>query len=62
MSLDLNSKILQELEMLRKLKMVELAERGYSQSRLGEILGISQSTVSKMMNTKQKPPKAKGDE
>ena len=42
-------KILSELEMIRKIKMIELAERGYSQSKLGNALGISQATVSRMM-------------
>lgn len=46
---DFNEQILAELQMLRKLKMVQLAEAGYSQAKLGEILGLSQQTVSKMM-------------
>jgi len=51
-------KILSELEMIRKIKMIELAERGYSQSKLGGALGISQATVSRMMAGK-KPISAK---
>jgi predicted transcriptional regulator len=47
-------KILAELEMMRKIKMIELAERGYSQSKIGAALGISQATVSRMMATKTK--------
>lgn len=47
-------KILGELEMIRKIKMIELAERGYSQSKIGSALGISQATVSRMMATKGK--------
>lgn len=46
-------KILIELEMIRKIKMIELAERGYSQSKLGNALGISQATVSRMMASKK---------
>ena len=46
-------KILAELEMIRKIKMIELAERGYSQSKLGSALGISQATVSRMMAAKK---------
>lgn len=46
-------KILTELEMIRKIKMIELAERGYSQSKLGNALGISQATVSRMMAGKK---------
>lgn len=53
-------KILTELEMIRKIKMIELAERGYSQSKIGSALGISQATVSRMMATaKKEPPKTK---
>jgi predicted transcriptional regulator len=51
--------ILTELEMIRKIKMIELMEHGYSQSKLGNALGISQATVSRMMagrkSVKEKP-------
>jgi predicted transcriptional regulator len=50
---DTLTKILAELEMIRKIKMIELAERGYSQSKLGSALGISQATVSRMMAPKK---------
>lgn len=50
---DTLKKILSELEMIRKIKMIELAERGYSQSKLGAALGISQTTVSRMMAGKK---------
>lgn len=50
---DTLGKILVELEMIRKIKMIELMERGYSQSKLGDALGISQSTVSRMMAGKK---------
>lgn len=46
-------KILTELEMIRKIKMIELIERGYSQSKLGDALNISQATVSRMMAGKK---------
>ncbi|MDB5425811.1 MAG: hypothetical protein JWQ29_3227 [Phenylobacterium sp.] len=46
---DILKKILSELEMIRKIKMIELMERGYSQSKLGGALGMSQATVSRMM-------------
>jgi predicted transcriptional regulator len=42
-------KILSELEMIRKIKMLEMTDRGHSQSKIGEALGISQATVSRMM-------------
>jgi predicted transcriptional regulator len=41
--------ILKELEMLRKLKLVEFMDRGYSQGDLAKILGVSQPTVSRMV-------------
>jgi predicted transcriptional regulator len=41
--------ILKELEMLRKLKMIELFDKGYSQAQLAQVLGVSQPTVSRMM-------------
>lgn len=56
---DTLKKILAELEMIRKIKMIELAERGYSQSKIGSALGISQATVSRMMATKSKPSNQK---
>lgn len=46
-------KIHAELEMIRKIKMIELMERGYSQSKLGDALGFSQATVSRMMAGKK---------
>lgn len=46
---DTLKKILVELEMIRKIKMIELAERGHSQSKIGDALGISQASVSRMM-------------
>jgi predicted transcriptional regulator len=46
-------KVLAELEMIRKIKIIELIERGYSQRKLGDALGISQATVSRMMAGKK---------
>lgn len=40
--------ILKELEMIRKLKLAEMSERGYSQYQLAQILGVSQPTISRM--------------
>jgi predicted transcriptional regulator len=41
--------ILKELEMLRKLKILELFDKGYSQSQLAQVLGVSQPTISRMV-------------
>ena len=46
-------KILSELEMIRKIKMIELMERGYSQTKMGNALGVSQASVSRMMAGKR---------
>jgi predicted transcriptional regulator len=40
--------ILKELEMLRKLKIMELFEKGFSQAQLAQALGVSQPTISRM--------------
>jgi predicted transcriptional regulator len=50
---DTLKKILSELEIIRKIKMIELIERGYSQAKLGNVLGLSQATVSRMMASKK---------
>ena len=41
--------ILKELEMLRKLRLLELFDKGYSQARLAQVLGVSQPTISRMV-------------
>jgi predicted XRE-type DNA-binding protein len=41
--------MLKELAMLRKLKMIELFDKGYSQAQLAQALGVSQPTISRMM-------------
>jgi DNA-binding XRE family transcriptional regulator len=46
---NLDDQILKELQMLRKLKMMELSKAGYSQSQMGGALGVSQKTVSRLM-------------
>ena len=45
--------IIKELETLRKLKILELFDKGYSQSELAKALGVSQPTISRMV---PKPP------
>jgi predicted transcriptional regulator len=42
-------KILKELEMLRKLRILEMFDKGYSQAQLAQVLGVSQPTISRMM-------------
>ena len=41
--------IIKELEMLRKLRILELFDRGYSQVQLAQALGVSQPTISRMV-------------
>lgn len=43
------NQILKELEMLRKLKLLELMEKGYSQGQLAQLIGVSQPTISRMI-------------
>ena len=40
--------ILRELEILRKLRLLELLDKGYSQADLAKVLGVSQPTISRM--------------
>jgi predicted transcriptional regulator len=42
-------RVIKELEMLRKLKILELFEMGYSQGELAQVLGVSQPTISRMV-------------
>lgn len=41
-------KIFEELVSLKKLKILELLDRGYSQGQIALTLGVTQPTVSKM--------------
>jgi predicted XRE-type DNA-binding protein len=41
--------IIKELEMLRKLKIMELFDKGFSQAQLAQVLGVSQPTISRMV-------------
>lgn len=41
--------ILKELEMMRKLKLLEFLDKGYSQGQLAKVLGVSQPTISRMV-------------
>jgi len=42
------AEMLKELEMIRKLKILDLFDRGYSQAQLARVLGVSQPTISRM--------------
>jgi predicted transcriptional regulator len=42
-------RLLKELEMLRKLRILELFDKGYSQAQLAQVLGVSQPTISRMV-------------
>ena len=41
--------IIKELEMVRKLRILELFDKGYSQVQLARVLGVSQPTMSRMV-------------
>ncbi len=45
----LDEQILKELQMLRKLKMMELTEAGFPQSKLADALGVSPRTIRRLM-------------
>lgn len=49
MTADQATAILKELEMLRKLKLLEFLDKGYSQAQLAKALGVSQPTISRMV-------------
>lgn len=43
------AQILEELAMLRKLRILEMFDKGYSQAQLAQVLGVSQPTISRMV-------------
>lgn len=49
MTEDQADRIIKELEMLRKLRLLELFDKGYSQAQLAQALGVSQPTISRML-------------
>lgn len=55
---NLDEEILKELQMLRKLKMMELSKAGFSQNQLADALGVSQATISRMFTRGPLPPRA----
>lgn len=42
-------KIIEELEILRKLRLLEMMDKGFSQAQLAQVLGVSQPTISRMV-------------
>lgn len=46
---NLDEQILKELQMLRKLKMMELSEAGLPQSKMADALGVSPRTIRRLM-------------
>ena len=54
-----DDEILKELQMLRKLKMMELTEAGFPQSKMADALGVSPRTIRRLLAN---PRKASGDE
>ncbi len=48
MSSEISEKILSELSDLKKLKVLELLDRGYSQNQIAIILGVGQASISRM--------------
>lgn len=55
-------KIAKELEMLRKLAILDLSDRGYSQGDIADVLGLSQPTISRMFPKGISKRKAAGNE
>lgn len=51
MSEEQAERIIAELESLKKLQMLSLMDRGFSQQQLALALGVSQPTVSRMLPT-----------
>jgi predicted transcriptional regulator len=59
---DQAQQIIKELETLRKLKILELFDKGYSQAQLAQVLGVSQPTISRMVPKLSSKKKAAADE
>ena len=41
-------RIIRELEMLRRLAIIDLSHKGYSQADIADVLGVAQPTISRM--------------
>lgn len=59
---DQAKQIIKELEMLRKLRILELFDKGYSQAQLAQVLGVSQPTISRMFPKKNVKKRVSSDE
>ena len=59
---DQADKIIKDLEMLRKLAILDLYDKGYSQSDIADVLGVSQPTISRMFPKGLPKRKAASDE
>lgn len=46
---DQADQIIKELEMIRKLHIMDMFDKGYSQAQLAQVLGVSQPTISRMV-------------
>ena len=53
-----DDEVLRELQMLRKLKMMELTEAGFPQAKMAAALGVSTRTMQRLMAN---PKKGKND-
>jgi predicted transcriptional regulator len=45
---DQADRIIKDLEMLRKLAILDMYDKGYSQGDIADVLGVSQPTISRM--------------
>lgn len=45
---ELGQNVLKELEILRKFAILDFLDRGYSQAQIADVLGVNQSTISRM--------------
>jgi hypothetical protein len=50
----LDEDILKELQMLRKLKMMELTEAGFPQAKMADALGVSSRTIRRLIANPKK--------
>ena len=51
---DQADKIIKDLEMIRKLAILDLYQKGYSQGDIADVLGVSQPTISNRQSTERR--------